>query len=319
MKKSTITIIVPVFNVEDYVNTTLLSIKNQISQADEVIVINDGSTDGSTKIINSYNQLHGWRIIHTHNQGLGLTRNLGRSIARSDYIYFLDSDDIIKDDLIIRMREIIDRYNKPDMILFSGESFEEKKTYRKKPNLKFTLKGEFFQKSKLITMLAKRKETLPQTSRYITKKELWFKNKLSFPEGIAEDEAVFFPLLTLSERTVVIKEIYFKYRLGRPGSITLRPLNSKHANDFLNRIVSSIEFMTLRYDLVKTNLSAWQYRLERKGLNYVSLCLKTRAPIAWTTIFVLFYKTKSIGFPFKLFWRFLRHFFKISINNLKNK
>ena len=51
MKKSTITIVVPVFNVENFVNETLLSIKNQISQADEVIVINDGSTDDTqTKI-----------------------------------------------------------------------------------------------------------------------------------------------------------------------------------------------------------------------------------------------------------------------------
>ena len=47
MKKTTITIVIPVFNVEKFVNDTLSSVKNQISQADEVIVINDGSTDGS--------------------------------------------------------------------------------------------------------------------------------------------------------------------------------------------------------------------------------------------------------------------------------
>jgi glycosyltransferase involved in cell wall biosynthesis len=315
MKKSTITIVVPVFNVEKFVNETLLSIKNQISQADEIIVINDGSTDGSFNIINNYNQLQGWKIVQTHNQGLGLTRNFGRSLASSDYIYFLDSDDIIKDDLILRMHEIIHQYNKPDMILFSGESFEDFNTNSKKPNLKFTLKGEFFQNSKLITKLTKRKETLPQTSRYITKIELWFKNKLSYPEGIAEDEAVFFPLLALSESTVVIPEIYYKYRVGRPGSITLSPPNPKHAKDFLNRIVSSMEFMTLRYDLVKTDLSAWHYQLERKGLNYVSMCLKTKTPIAWKTVLILFYRAKSISFPFKLLWRFLRHFFKISSNN----
>ena len=319
MKKSTITIVVPVFNVENFVNETLLSIKNQISQADEVIVINDGSTDRSGNIINNFAQLQGWKIIQTLNQGLGLTRNFGRSIASSDYIYFLDSDDIIKDSLILRMREIIHQYNKPEMILFSGESFDDNGTNNKKPNLKFTLKGEFFYNNKLITKLTKRKETLPQTSRYITMVDLWFKNKLSYPEGIAEDEAVFFPLLALSKSTVVIPETYYKYRVGRPGSITLSLPNQKHAKDFLNRIVSNMEFMTLRYDLVKTDLSAWHYRLGRKGLNYVSMCLKTKTPIAWTTVLVLFCKTKSISFPFKLFWRFLRHFFKVSSNTLKNK
>ena len=126
MKKSTITIVVPVFNVEDFVNETLLSIKNQISQADEVIVINDGSTDRSGNIINNFAQLQGWKIIQTLNQGLGLTRNFGRSIASSDYIYFLDSDDIIKDSLILRMREIIHQYNKPEMILFSGAMLKKR-------------------------------------------------------------------------------------------------------------------------------------------------------------------------------------------------
>ena len=54
MKRATITIIIPVYNVENFVNETLLSVKNQISQPDEVIIINDGSTDGSLNIINNY-------------------------------------------------------------------------------------------------------------------------------------------------------------------------------------------------------------------------------------------------------------------------
>jgi len=315
MKKPTITIVIPVFNVENFVNETLSSVKNQISQPDEVIVINDGSTDESSKILNNFSNLQGWKIIQTRNQGLGLTRNFGRSIANSDYIYFLDSDDVIKNNLIVRMREIINQYNNPDMILFSGESFDDNGMNNKKPNLKFTLHGEFLYNSKLITKLTKSKETLPQASRYITKAELWLENKLSYPEGIAEDEAVFFPLLASSKSTVVIPETYYRYRVGRPGSITLSPPNPKHAKDYLNIILSTMDFMTLRYDLVKADLSAWRYRLGRKGLNYVSMCLKTNTPISWITILLVFYRAKSISFPLKLLWRILRHFF--SNNNLK--
>ena len=320
MRSTTITIIIPVFNVENVVEETLLSVKNQISPSDEVIIIDDGSTDNSFNIINGFKNLQGWKIIQTPNQGLGLTRNFGRSIAKSEYIYFLDSDDIIKNDLINRMREIIHQYNRPDMILFSGECFENNQTNNnqtnnKKPNLKFTLKGEYFRGSRLITKLTKKKETLPQVSRYITKVKLWSKNKLTYPEGIAEDEAVFFPLLALSENTVVITETYYKYRLGRPGSITSDISTQEHAKDFLHRINFSMEFMIKRYDLIKVDLSAWRYRLTRKGLNYFSMCLKTKAPIDWVTVLVLFYRTKSISFPFKLFWRFLRYFFKISLNN----
>ena len=310
MRSTTITIIIPVFNVENVVKETLLSVKNQISSSDEVIIIDDGSTDNSFNIINNFKNLQGWKIIQTSNQGLGLTRNLGRSIAKSEYIYFLDSDDIIKDNLIDRMREIIDQYNKPDMILFSGESFDDNHTNNKKPNLKFTLQGEYFHGSKLITKLTKKKEMLPQSSRYITKVKLWSKNKLTYPKGIAEDEAVFFPLLAFSESTVVIPETYYKYRVGRSGSITLGLSKPEHARDFLDRIKFSMEFMIKRYDLIKADLPAWRYRLTRKGLNYFSICLKTNTPIDWVTLLILFYRSKSISFPFKLSWRFLRHFFK---------
>ena len=317
MKKPTITIVIPVFNVENVVEETLLSVKNQISPPDEVIIINDGSTDNSFNIINDFKDLHGWKIVQTPNQGLGLTRNFGRSITNSEYIYFLDSDDIIKDDLIVRMNEIILKHNRPDMILFSGESFSHDGKNHKKINLKFTLHGEYLRNNKLITKLVKKKETLPQVSRYLTKVDLWSKNQLNYPEGIAEDEALFFPLLALSEITVVIPEVYYHYRVGRPGSITLSSLNPKHAKDYLNNICSSMKFMTLKYDLIKADLSSWHYRLGRKGLNYISMCLKTKTSIDWALVLILFYRIKSISFPFKLFWRILKHFF--SSNDLKTK
>ena len=317
MKRPTITIVIPVFNVENVVKETLLSVKNQILPPDEVVIIDDGSTDNSFNIINNFRDSPGWKIIQTSNQGLGLTRNFGRSIANSDYVYFLDSDDIIKNDLIVRMHEIIVQYNRPDMILFSGESFADDGKNHKKINLKFTLHGKYLRSNKLISKLVKKKETLPQVSRYITKVDLWSKNQLNYPEGIAEDEALFFPLLALSEITIVIPEVYYKYRVGRPGSITLNSPNSKHAKDYLNRICFCMEFMILKYDLIKADLSAWRYRLGRKGLNYISMCLKTKTSIDWVTVLILFYRSKSISFPFKLFWRVLMHFF--SSNDLKTK
>ena len=317
MKQPTIAIIIPVFNVENFVNETLLSVKNQISQADEVIVINDGSTDESFNIINNFRHLPGWKIIQTLNQGIGLTRNFGISITKSEYIYFLDSDDIVKNNFIFRMREIIKQYNKPDMILFSGKCFSNDGSNHKMPKLKFTLRGEYLRGNKLITKLLKKKETLPQVSRYITKVELWTKNKLDYPKGIAEDEAVFFPLLALSESTVVIPETYFSYRVGRPGSLNTSPPNSSHAKDYLNGIYLTMEFMTLRYNLIKADLSSWRYQLVRKGLSYVSMCLKTKTSISWITILTVFYKVKSISFPLKLLWRVLKHFF--FNNKLKNK
>jgi glycosyltransferase involved in cell wall biosynthesis len=312
MKTSSIAIIIPVFNVENVVNDTLLSVKNQKLQADEVIIINDGSTDNSLNIIKRFKDLPGWRIIQTSNQGLGLTRNLGRSISNSEYVHFLDSDDVVKSDFILRMHQIIKKYNYPDMILFSGETFNAGEN-NKKPNLKFSFNGQYFRNSKLITKLVKKKEYFPQVSRYLTKTLLWSKNNLDYPEGVGQDDAVFFPLLTLSENIVVTSDIFYSYRVGRPGSVTSKTPDTTYAIDYQNLIKSTLKFMTINHDLIKPDISAWNYRLERRGLKYISMCLKTKTSISWKILFIILCKIKSITFLFKSLWRILRYFFRYRI------
>jgi glycosyltransferase involved in cell wall biosynthesis len=319
MKRATITIIIPVYNVENFVNETLLSVRNQISQPDEVIVINDGSTDGSSNIINNYKDLKGWKIINRSNHGLGLTRNFGKSIAISEYIYFLDSDDIIKKDLIFHMRLVIEKNNKPDMILFSGEAFANKESINKKINLKFTLNGKYDSGSVVIRELLNRKEALPQVSRYITKVELWSKNKLNYPNCTYEDEAVFFPLLALSKNIILITEVYFKYRIDRFDSVTNRKPDTKHALGYLHIINFIIEFMKKNPELVKLDISAWRYRLGRNGLKYISMCMKTSTNISLKMIVTLSLNVKSLIYPFKLIWRVLKFLLSNSPkNDLKN-
>ena len=319
MKRATITIIIPVYNVENFVNETLLSVKNQISQPDEVIIINDGSTDGSSNIINNYKDLKGWKIINRSNHGLGLTRNFGKSIAISEYIYFLDSDDIIKKDLIFHMRLVIEKNNKPDMILFSGETFANNESTNKRINLKLTLSGKYNSGSVVIRELINRKEALPQVSRYITRVELWSKNKLNYPNCTYEDEAVFFPLLALSKNIILITEVYFKYRVDRIDSVTNRRPDTKHALGYLHIINFIIEFMKNNPELVKLDLSAWRYRLGRNGLKYIGMCMKTDTYISWKMIIILFFEVKSFKYPFKFLWRVLRFLLSNSLkNDLKN-
>ena len=319
MNKITIAVVIPVFNVEKYVKQTLESVKNQLSNPDEVIVINDGSTDKSSKIINTYSNLEGWKIIHKNNEGLGPTRNYGRSIAKSEYIYFLDSDDIIKNNLILKLRELIQQNNKPDMILFSGETFTEEDLLVPKINLKFTLQGKYSRDDKLITKLFKKNEILPQASRYITKGKLWSKNNLSYPIGIAEDEAVFFPLLALSEQIIIIQETLYMYRTGRKDSITMSPLNANNTSDYLDRIHNSIDFMKNNKDLIKNDINAWNLRLVRKGINLITFCLKTESTISWKTIFEIFFITKNILLIPKIIWRFLKFFITKFLKSKTNK
>ncbi len=307
MSNPTISIIIPVFNVEKFIYKTLLSVKNQTKRPDEVIIINDGSTDNSFNIIKKFSYLSNWKILQTLNQGLGLTRNFGLSKAKSKYIYFLDADDIIEKNLILEMKQLIKKYQNPDLILFSGKTFSHKKKINhKKTNLKFTIDGQFFQGDNLLTKLVQKKETLPQSSRYITKKKLWIKNNLYYPKGIAEDEGLFFPLIAHSKNTVVKKKTYYRYRVNRPGSITTKKVKPIHAKDYLNRILFTLDFMKSQYNIVKFDYSAWCYNLERKTLKYINLCLKTNLNISWKLVIKIFFKTRNIFFLIKIFWRIFK-------------
>jgi len=310
MENSSISIVIPVYNVEKYVRETLLSIKNQSAEPDEVIIINDGSTDKSFNIVNEFNKSKNWKIFNTVNRGLGLTRNYGKSLTKSEYVYFLDSDDILENNFIYEIKKLINLYKKPDILLFSGKVFSKDIIKNNKINLKFTIEGQFFRNDNLLTKLAKKGETLPQASRYITKKKLWNDNNLHYPPGIAEDEGVFFPLISLSKNTVVITNSFYRYRVNRPGSITLDKSKPIHSKDYLNRILFTIKFMKSNKKLVKNDLYAWNYNLQKKSLKYINLCLKTKSTISWKIIFKIFFKTKSLIFLHKILWRIIKNFLK---------
>lgn len=109
MKDLKLSIIIPVYNVENYVGTCIESLYKQgISENDfEVILINDGSTDNSLSIIQKYEKRYSnITIINQKNQGLSATRNNGIKIAKGEYLLFVDSDDLIIDNTLKGMLHI---------------------------------------------------------------------------------------------------------------------------------------------------------------------------------------------------------------------
>lgn len=94
-----ISIIVPVYNVEPYLRKCLDSILGQTHRDLEILIIDDGSTDGSGKICDEYRYDERVRVFHTENRGLSAARNLGLDSASGDWIGFVDSDDWIEPDM----------------------------------------------------------------------------------------------------------------------------------------------------------------------------------------------------------------------------
>lgn len=108
MEKIKISVIVPIYNVEQYLSQCLDSIINQTYTNLEIILINDGSTDNSEKICNQYKLLDPRIIvIHKTNGGLSDARNTGIKIATGDYISFVDADDFIDKNMYKKLIQLM--------------------------------------------------------------------------------------------------------------------------------------------------------------------------------------------------------------------
>ena len=127
-----ISVIIPVYQAEKYVKRCLDSVLNQTYKNLEIILINDGSTDKSVEIIESYAKSDDRiTLLHQENQGAGAARNLGLEIAKGDYIGFVDSDDWIERDMYEYLFNIAERENADiaacDFYSVVGKNEKEKK------------------------------------------------------------------------------------------------------------------------------------------------------------------------------------------------
>ena len=104
MNKPAISVIVPVYNVENYLSECLESILNQTFHDFEIICVNDGATDNSYDILKDYAQKYeNIKVINQENKGLSGARNTGIEAANGDYLAFIDSDDLVKEDFLEKL------------------------------------------------------------------------------------------------------------------------------------------------------------------------------------------------------------------------
>ena len=123
-------IIVPVYNVDRYLTDCLDSICQQDYSNFELIVVNDGSTDNSRAILESYaNKDKRIRIYNTENNGVSAARNLALSVSSGDYVWMVDSDDLLACNALTMLTEVIRQYA-PDII-----TFKYNKLYKNKKDI----------------------------------------------------------------------------------------------------------------------------------------------------------------------------------------
>ena len=228
-----VSIIVPVYNVEKYLEKCLDSLVNQTLKEIEIIVVNDGTKDNSQEIIDKYTKKYPKKVkgYIKENGGLSSARNYGLKYAKGDYIAFVDSDDYVELDMYEKM------YNKAinnnyDIVVCDFIELDEEgnnKIY-KKSNLGYSNNDI---KNYLISA--------PMAWSRLYKKNIF--DKLIFEEGIFYEDLNLTPLLVLETNNIGFVEEGLYYYLQRFGSI----MKQKQFNE---RLLDIFKVLQKNYDLL---------------------------------------------------------------------
>ena len=209
-----VSIVVPVYNAKDYLEACLDSIINQSYKNLEIILIDDGSNDGSDNILDSYtgkdNRI---RVIHNANHGVSYTRNYGMKVATGSKILFIDSDDTVDLDYVKKLVTPLEKENY-DLIICGINDVKVKSNRIRPRKFPKELTGKL--QDDFCNLFMMPIITGPVTKLYDV--NILRKNKIAFSENISFNEDVMFNLqyIRYVETYKIVKESLYNY-LRRPS------------------------------------------------------------------------------------------------------
>ena len=213
-------VIIPVYNVEKYINRCLKSILSQRYNDLEIILIDNGSTDRSGSICDIYaNEDANISVYHIENHGVGSARNFGLSKARGEFIYFVDSDDYLVGNLFA---EFEDKLTPDlDLLVFSYyNSFEQEMTEKNRTKKILPYNGSYdkYDFSKIFKELFL-SDMLYTVWNKIYRREFLLENNLSFEQyELGEDVRFNLNAYRNVNKVYLSQDSYYVYVIGRKGS-----------------------------------------------------------------------------------------------------
>lgn len=258
---SKVSIIVPVYNAEQFLCSCVESILNQQLKDIEIILVDDGSSDKSGKICDYYAQLDKRvQVLHLENQGVSNARNRGIELASGDFIGFVDADDWIDKEMYLDMLDEIHRIN-ADAVICSNVIFDGESEY----HVGFPWEDHSIFKNKAIAeqvipallapmdIEAKRQQiVMGSVWKCLFRKEVINRNKIKFDTKIKYAEDLIFVLqyLSKSERVSVINASYYHYRqdIKNKTGITLKYIpdlyfDLKRGNQHISKILLEMKYL----------------------------------------------------------------------------
>lgn len=231
MSNPYISIIVPIYNVERYLDRCLNSIINQTLKNIEIVLVDDESPDMCPqKCDEAAKQDERIKVIHKKNEGLGFARNSGLERATGEYVYFVDSDDYLD---IYAAEKLYNAAKKDNLdICFAGIIFENEKGNQKREIPKYA--GSIFKQPQIVNIVlagmlgaeptAKRDTNLRMSAWQGIYRRTWLnENNLRFPserEFISEDIIFHLHALPKAKKMGYIEECLFYHIVDNPNSLT---------------------------------------------------------------------------------------------------
>lgn len=217
-EKPKISVIIPLYNTADYIEQTLLCIINQTLKEIEIIIINDGSTDNSLQIVNEIKDSR-IRVETQKNQGQSAARNRGLEIANGEYIYFMDSDDLLTNDALERCYVKCEQ-EKLDFVFFNAELFgDNNNIFRKNEYIRTLPQDKVFSGIEAMNLLIDKQEYRVSVCLNLIKREYLNSIKLKFYSSIIHEDELFVTKLYLQAKRVLFIQEPFFIRRVRSNSI----------------------------------------------------------------------------------------------------
>lgn len=246
-----ISVIVPLYNVENVLHYCIDSILNQTYKDFELILVDDGSTDKSGKICDEYaDQDSRIRVFHKENGGVSSARNVGIDNAKGEYICFVDSDDFV---CAVYLEELVKCKNqkKSDNVwcyFIPTDSYEVSKSYLSKTELTY----KSYKRSDIMLLHSKWLDACPVCKLY--SKRLIDEENLRYDETISIAEDLLFNLAYLDitdDITVIDKGFYYYVTLNNDS------LTNKYHKDLLNTysyLINKMETYLIKWECSNSDL-----------------------------------------------------------------
>lgn len=210
-----VSIVVPVYNIEDYIENCIESLVTQTYEKIEILLTDDGSTDNSGKICDAYAEKDSRiRVLHKENGGLSDARNQGLLEAKGEYLFFIDGDDSVAPQMVEKAVSYAEKH-RADMVIFDYESVEQGTGRR--DIYHFGLPEDRVLNVKDTPELLLK---TPSACCRMYAKELWKNTGITYPKGLHYEDLATIPRITLkAERIVYTGGEPLYYYMLRQGSI----------------------------------------------------------------------------------------------------